>query len=52
LFLLFAALLTGSIVNRGFLASTVWTYSAPARVESLARSLRAARSYVLLEDEA
>jgi protoheme IX farnesyltransferase len=52
LFLLFAALLTGSIVNRGFLASTVWAYSAPAQVESLASSVRAARSYVLLEDEA
>jgi protoheme IX farnesyltransferase len=52
LFLLFAALLTGSMVNRGFLASTVWTYSAPAQVESLASSVRTGCSYVLMEDEA
>jgi protoheme IX farnesyltransferase len=52
LFLLFAALLTGSIVNRGFLESTVWTYSAPAQVGSLASSVRTGCSYVLMEDEA
>jgi heme o synthase len=52
LFLLFAALLTGSIVNRGSLASTAWTYSAPAQVESLASSVRTGCSYVLMEGEA
>jgi protoheme IX farnesyltransferase len=52
LFLLFAALLTGSIVNRGFLASTVWTSSAPAKVQSLASSVPTGCGYVLMEDEA
>jgi protoheme IX farnesyltransferase len=52
LFLLFAALLTGSIVNRVSLASTVLTYSAPAQVESPASSVRTACSYVVMEDEA
>jgi protoheme IX farnesyltransferase len=52
LFLLFAALLIGSIGNRRFLASTVWTYSAPAQVESPAGSARSACSYVVMEDEA